>query len=105
MLCSQQLAGTALPLLFRFELNDSAANSTSAKLQVSANLAHAQALAFNYLSDLQLLPGVIGSTRFLIVHAGRHLGFKNLSSCLFKVHHHNIKSGKLKNAASYAERI
>ena len=76
MLHCQRLAGAAFTLLLRFELADPASDGTFAKLHVFANLADAQALAFDRLSDLQLEAGVKGSSVFLIVHVCRHLGSK-----------------------------
>ena len=76
MLHCQRLAGTAFTLLLRFELADPASDGTFAKLHVFANLADAQALAFDHLSDLQLKARVKGSSGFLIVHVCQHLGLK-----------------------------
>ena len=76
MLCCQRLAGTAFTLLLRFELADPASDGTFAKPHVFADLADAQALAFDHLRDLELEAGIKGSSRFLGVHCCRHLGLK-----------------------------
>jgi hypothetical protein len=76
MLYGQRLAGAALALLFRFKLADPAPDGTFAKFHVLTDLADAQALGFNHWSDLQLEARIKGSLRFLVVHAGGHLGLK-----------------------------
>ena len=69
---SQRLVDAALPLLFCFKLADPAPDGTFAKLHVFTDLANAQALGFDLLSDLALEAGVKGSSRFLGVHCCRH---------------------------------
>ena len=76
MFRSQRFASTALPLLFRFKLTDPAPDGTFAKLYVFADLADAQTLGFDHLSDLQFEARVKGSSGFLTVHFHRHLSLK-----------------------------
>ena len=76
MLRGQRLASAAFTLLLHFELADPESDGTFAKLHVFADLADAQALSFDHLSDLQLEAGVKGSSGFLSAHVCRHLGLK-----------------------------
>nr|WP_296499148.1 hypothetical protein [Rhodoferax sp.] len=76
MLHGQRLAGTALPLLFRFKLGDPAPDGTFAKFHVFTDLTDAQALGFDHLSYLELEAGIEGSSGFRVIHVCRHLGLK-----------------------------
>lgn len=89
MLHGQRLASAALALLLRNKLTDPAPDRAFAKLHVFADLADAQALGFDHLSDLELETSVKDSAGFFGVHCCCHLGLKNLSLCLFKLDHHN----------------
>ena len=98
MLRSQRLASTAMTLLFRFKLTDPAPDGTFAKLHVFTDLADAQALGFDHLSYLELETCVKGSSGFWGIHCCRHLGFKNLSLCLFKLDHHMTSRSEVPQA-------
>lgn len=74
MLGSQRLASTALSVLLRNKLADPAPDRTFAKLHVLTNLADAQTLGFDHLSDLEFEACVKGSSGFLMAHFCRHLG-------------------------------
>ncbi len=76
MLGSQRLARTALALLFRFKLADPASNGAFAKLHVFTDLADAQTVGLDYLSDLDFEACVKGSSGFLIFHFCRRLGWR-----------------------------
>ena len=78
MFGSMRFARAALPLLFRFKLTDPAPDGTFAKLYVFADLADAQTLGFDHLSDLQFEARVKGSSGFLTVHFYRHLSLKKI---------------------------
>jgi hypothetical protein len=66
-------------------LADPAPDGTFAKLHVFTDLADAQALGFDHLSDLELEARVEGSSGFWSIHCCRHLGLKKPIVVSFKI--------------------